>query len=172
MPFPVKQTAAERQRQKYSDSFLVLFYNPSGKHKDRFSIDGTSCIYAGQDKKILYDRLLSDNTTPAYIFKKLTRPNSKGDFYELIGRAVNRTNPQPRDINIPPEYHCTVQQTHNLSRVHSGSMFDIKKAVSRSWCKEKTLYDYGLVKLSGNYDQGILLVRPHSPSSSPPSQTL
>jgi hypothetical protein len=160
MPPRVKQTAAERQRQKYPDSFLVLFYNPSGKHKDTFSIDGTHCIYAGQDKIRLYDNLLADNDTPAYIFKKLTRPDATGNYYELVGRAVHRTNPRPRDINIPPKYHCTIQPADDLRRPRGIPVMTAQTATSRSWCKEKVIHDYGLMKLSGNYDQGILLVRP------------
>lgn len=163
MPKPVKQTAAERQRRRHPDSFLILFYNPSGKHTDRFSIDGTSCIYAGQDRMTLYDNLLADNATPAYVFKKLSRANRQGDFYELLGRAVGRTNPRPRDTNIPPEYHCTIADDADimsLTRLQEPPVFTARSATSRSWCKEKVLHDYGLIKLSGNYDQGILLVRP------------
>jgi hypothetical protein len=160
---PIKITAAERQRQRYPNSFLILIYNPSGKHKDRFSIDGTSCIYAGQDKSTLYDNLLSDNNTPAYIFRKLSRRDDNGNYHALIGRAVNRTNPQVRATNIPPEYHCTIQPvepTDILQKLPGLPEFTAANAKSRSWCKEKLLNDYGLIKLSGNYDQGIILVAP------------
>lgn len=152
-----KLSTADRQRLRHPNSFLMLIYNPTCLYKDRFSIDGTNCIYSGQAKATLYDNLLPDNTIPAYMFIKERQP-IQGDAYTLLGKAIHRTNPQARDTNIIPEYHFTIDPTNDLQKLRNPPPFTKSDAKTNAWYKEKLLNDYGLIKLSGNFDQGVMLV--------------
>ena len=134
----------------FPDAIMFLFQKKNSLYKDYDKSNNEDSYYAGQPKAKNFDNLMENNECKAYLVKV------DGVKYTMKGQCKKRVITSKRFEKTPPIYEYKID-TNSTNDIHTNTadfVEDTKEKYRKAFMKANNL-----VKISGNFGHGIILVR-------------